>query len=93
MSPIQASPRTVLRIVLIIVLVVAVLYVLYLLRKPIGWLVVAGFIAVAISGPVNFLDRHMKRGFAIAIAYLALILLPIALVSLLFRRSCRSSTG
>jgi predicted PurR-regulated permease PerM len=79
----EPSVRAVLRIVLIIVLVVATLYVLYLLRKPIGWLVIATFIAVAVSGPVNFLSRRMKRGFAIAIAYLALILLPITLLSLL----------
>ena len=68
---------------LIVVLVVAILYVLYLLREPIGWLVVAAFIAVAVSGPVNVLSRHMKRGFAIAIAYLALVLLPIAIAAIL----------
>jgi predicted PurR-regulated permease PerM len=77
MSATEPSLRAILKIVVIVVLAVAALYVLYLLRRPIGWLVIAAFIAVAVSGPVNFLSRRMKRGFAIAIAYLALVLLPI----------------
>ncbi len=83
MRPFQPSPRTVLKIVLIIVLVVVALYVIYLLRRPITWLVVAAFIAVALAGPIDFLSRHMKRGFAIAIAYLGLILLPVAAMAIL----------
>jgi predicted PurR-regulated permease PerM len=79
----EPSLRAILKIVVIVVLVVGVLYVLYLLRQPIGWLVVAAFIAVAVSGPVNFLSRRMKRGFAIAIAYLALVLLPILVAGIL----------
>ena len=54
------------------VAVVLVLYVLYLLRKPLSWLVIAAFIAVAVSGPVNVLSRHMRRGFAIAVVYITL---------------------
>ena len=46
-------------------------YILYRLRKPISWIVLATFLAIAMSGPVNLLERHMRRGFAIAIAYLA----------------------
>ena len=48
----------------------SLLYLIYLVRKPIGWLLIATFLAVALSGPVNVLDRYMKRGFAIAIVYL-----------------------
>jgi predicted PurR-regulated permease PerM len=55
------------------------LYLLYLLRKPIGWLVIAGFLAVAVSTPVNALSRHMKRGFAIALTYLAVLLVPVGI--------------
>jgi predicted PurR-regulated permease PerM len=61
------------------VLVVLALYLLYLLRKPIGWLLIATFLAVALSGPVNFLDRRMKRGFAIALVYLGLMLIPVGI--------------
>jgi predicted PurR-regulated permease PerM len=75
--------RSVLRTVLIVVIVAFVLYLIYVLRKPLSWIFVAGFIAVAASGPVNWLSRHMKRGFAIAIVYLGLILAPFALLALL----------
>ena len=34
-------------------LVVLALYLIYLLRKPIGWLLIATFLAIALSGPVN----------------------------------------
>jgi predicted PurR-regulated permease PerM len=61
---------------------VLTLYLLYLLRKPIGWVLTATFIAIAVSGPVNRLERHVRRGFAITIVYLALILVPVGLAAL-----------
>ena len=64
---------------LIIVCVALALYLLYLLRKPIGWLLTATFLAVALSGPVNFLTRQMRRGFAITLVYLGLLAFPFAL--------------
>jgi predicted PurR-regulated permease PerM len=73
--------RIVVRIVLVIVCVVIVLYLLWLLRKPIGWLLIATFLAVALSAPVNWLARRMKRGFAIALVYLGLLLIPILLIA------------
>lgn len=75
----QLTARAVLRVVVIVVVTVLALYVVYLLRKPIGWLVVAGFLAIAVSGPVNALQRHMKRGFAIALTYLGVLLIPVAI--------------
>jgi predicted PurR-regulated permease PerM len=74
--------RTVVRVVTIVVSAVLILYLIYLLRKPIGWVLTATFIAIALSGPVNRLNRHMRRGFAIAIVYLALILVPVGLAAL-----------
>jgi predicted PurR-regulated permease PerM len=74
--------RTILRIVGVVVLAAIALYLVYLLRKPIGWVLTATFIAVALSGPVNRLNRHMRRGFAIAIVYLGLIAVPIGLTAL-----------
>jgi predicted PurR-regulated permease PerM len=79
----RPGPRPVFRTVLIVVLVVLALYLIYLLRTPLSWIFVAGFIAVAMSAPINWLSRHMKRGLAIAITYLGLILLPFALLALL----------
>jgi predicted PurR-regulated permease PerM len=59
------------------------LYLLYLLRKPISWLLIATFLAVALSPPVNVLSRHMRRGFAITIVYLGLLAIPLALIALI----------
>jgi predicted PurR-regulated permease PerM len=74
--------RTILRVVSIVVLSVLALYLVYLLRKPIGWVLTATFIAIALSGPVNRLNRHMRRGLAITLIYLGLILVPIGLTAL-----------
>jgi len=77
------SVRAVLRVVLVVVAVVLTIYLMYVLRKPLTWIFIAGFLAVALSGPVNFLSRRMRRGFAIAIVYLGLILTPFLLIGLL----------
>ena len=72
----DVSPRVVARVVLTVVAVLAGLYLVYLLRKPIGWIVVAAFIAVAVSGAVSWLERYMKRGLAITLTYVGLLLVP-----------------
>jgi predicted PurR-regulated permease PerM len=79
----ESNTRIILRAVLIVVAVVIVLYVIYQLRRPISWLVIAAFIAIALAGPVNALSQHMRRGFAIAIVYLVLLLIPIGILALL----------
>jgi predicted PurR-regulated permease PerM len=84
MTPRDPLGRAALRTVLTVVAVALALYVIYALREPITWLVIAAFIAVAMSGPVNLLQRWLKRrGLAIAIAYMVLILIPIGLGALL----------
>jgi predicted PurR-regulated permease PerM len=75
--------RIVLRTVLIVVAAVLTLYVVYLLQRPLSWIVVAGFIAIAASGPVNFFTRWMKRGLAIALVYALLVVVPLGLGVLL----------
>jgi predicted PurR-regulated permease PerM len=77
------SVRSIVRIVLVIVCVAIILYLLWLLRKPISWLLVATFLAVALSPPVNYLSRRMKRGLAITITYCGLLLVPILLIALI----------
>ena len=77
------SVRNIVRIVLVIVCVAIALYLLFLLRKPIGWLLISIFLAVALSPPVNYLARRMRRGFAITIVYLGLLLVPILLIALI----------
>ena len=75
--------RATLRVVLVVVAVVFALLLIYLVRRPLTWIFVAAFIAIALSGPITVLERWMKRGFAIAIVYVCLILTPFALIGLL----------
>jgi predicted PurR-regulated permease PerM len=69
--------------VLIVVAVVFALYLIYLLRRPLTWIFIAGFLAIALTGPVNFLDRWLPRGLSVASVYSGLILIPIVLIALL----------
>ena len=75
--------RNVLRATLIVLGVALAVYVAYLLRKPIAWLIIAAFIAVAVSAPIKVLSNHMPRGLAIATVYATLIAIPIVLAALL----------
>ncbi len=77
------GPRAVARTVLIVVTVLITMYLIYLLRKPIGWLLIATFLAIALSGPVNVLHRRMRRGFAIAIVYFGLLMVPVGIGALI----------
>jgi predicted PurR-regulated permease PerM len=69
--------------VLVAVGVLLGLYLIYLLRRPLTWIFIAAFLAIALSGPVNVLQRRMPRGLAIALVYLGLILAPIAVIAAL----------
>src|SRR5215218_242364 len=75
--------RAILRTVLVVVGVVLALGLIYVLRKPLTWIFIAAFIAIALAGPIGFLERHMKRGIAVALVYVALILTPFVLIALL----------
>ncbi|MGH2978513.1 MAG: AI-2E family transporter [Solirubrobacterales bacterium] len=79
----DAPVRAIVKIVLVIVAVVLCLYLIYLLRRPITWLFIAMFVAVALSPAVNLLSRHMRRGFAIALVYLAMFGVIVLLTALL----------
>jgi len=77
------SARVVLRVVLVVLAVVATLWLVYRLRQPLTWIFIAGFLAIAVSGPVSFLGRRMTRAAAIAIVYLGLILIPVLVAAML----------
>ena len=83
MTRVDVTTRVVLRVVITVIAVLFALYLVYLLRKPITWIVIAAFIAVAISAPINWLERHMRRGFAVLIAYLCLFAIPVGLGAIL----------
>jgi predicted PurR-regulated permease PerM len=80
---VEPSARTIVRVVLIVVLSAFALYLVYRLRTIIAWLVVATFIAACATGPVNVLARRMRRGVAIALVYLVIILVPLIVLVLL----------
>ena len=77
------SVRNIVRVVLVIIGVLVALYLLWLVRKPISWILISAFLAVALSRPVDRLHRHMKRGLAITIVYVGLLLVPILLIALI----------
>src|SRR5215217_9389505 len=79
----RLSARSVFRIVGIVIVSALALFVIYLVRTPLSWIFMAGFIAIAVSGPVAYLSRYMRRGFAIAIVYLGVLLIPVAMLALL----------
>jgi predicted PurR-regulated permease PerM len=74
----QPSVRVILRVVVTVVLSVVALYLVYLVRTPISYILLGAFLAIAAAGPVNLLSRKLPRGAAIAIVYLGVIVLPIA---------------
>ena len=57
------TTRAIAKIVLTVIACVLALYVIYLLRRPLTWIFIAGFIAIALSGPVNLLARSMRATF------------------------------
>lgn len=73
----------VVRVVAVVVVAVVLLYIIYLLRKPIGWIVLAGFIAIAVAGPVKLLQRRLPRGPAVLLVFLGVVLVPLLIVSVL----------
>lgn len=72
-----------LRTVLIVLAVAVTVYVLYLLRRPISWLIIAGFLAIAFAAPVAKLSDRMPRGVAIAAVSSGAIAVPVVLAALL----------
>ncbi len=70
------STRAVLRIAAIVLVVIGTVLLVRLLWQPIGWVIIAAFIAIALSGPVSLLEKKMPRALAIAIVYLLLLLIP-----------------
>jgi predicted PurR-regulated permease PerM len=82
-APSPWSARTVLRTLLLVVAVAVTLYLIVRLRKPLTWIFIAGFLAVALAGPIQFLSRYIKRGFAVAAVYIGLVVAPFLLLGVL----------
>ena len=83
-GPVPNPPvRAIVRVVAVVVAAALSLYVIYLLRQPIGWLVLAGFVALATAGPIRALERRLPRGLAVALVYLGVILAPFLILAVL----------
>ncbi len=84
MGDVALSARVVARNTVVVAAVLLAIYVVYLLRRPVTWVVIAGFIAVALSGPINALaPRVGRRGLATLLVYLGLVLVPVGLGALI----------
>jgi len=92
MSPRAVTP-IVLRTLLVVLVVAATLMLLWLLRGPLSWIVLAIFIAVAVSGPVNLLARRMPRGLAILLTYLGMLAIPAGILAIIVPTVVRESRG
>ena len=77
------TSRTILRVIVIVLVVIGTIALVRLLWQPIAWIVIAMFLAVALSGPVNLLARRMRRSLAITVVYLGLLLVPITIAGLI----------
>ncbi len=77
------STRAIVRIVLTVIVCGLALYLIYRVRRPLTWIFIAGFIAIALSGPVNYLQRRMRRGAAVGLVYTALVLVPVLIMAAL----------
>ena len=77
------SLRAILRVVVTVVASALAVFVVYRLKTPIGYLVIALFVALCAAGPVAVLARHMRRGLAIAIVYGAIVVIPIGIGAIL----------
>lgn len=61
------------KVVLVAAAVAAALYLVYLIREVFGLVMIAAFLALAISTPVEWLDRHrVPRWLAILLVYLGI---------------------
>jgi predicted PurR-regulated permease PerM len=79
----EPTVRTILRVIVTVVLSALALYIVYRLRTPISYVLMAAFVAVALSGPVAWLSKRIPRGLSIVLVYLGLVLLPLGVGAVL----------
>lgn len=82
-APSQVMPRTVVTIFFTLLALVVGLFLLWQLRQIARWVFIALFLAVALNPAVDWLQRHrVRRGVAIGIVYLLVLLFFVALGAL-----------
>ena len=78
---VDLRPATILRVLLIVIGVAIALEVVWIARHVIAWLVISLFLALALNPFVNWIQRRtrLRRGAAIGVAYLVVIVVVVAL--------------
>lgn len=72
------------RVVIVVVAVLAALYALFLLRSVVGLVLAGVFVALALAGPVGFLEsRGLPRALSIVVTYIATLAVLIGIGLLL----------
>ena len=90
----QLSSRTIARVITIVLTVIFTIVLVRLLWQPIAWILIAMFLAIALSGPVNLLARRMRRGLCDHGRLPDRLLVPVAIASLIVPPLCaRASTS
>lgn len=81
----QVTPSTVLAIAFTLLALALALFLGYQLRQLLRWLFITLFLAVALNPVVDWLQRHrIRRGLAIGLVYLGLVLVIAGLSALVF---------
>jgi predicted PurR-regulated permease PerM len=77
---VDLRPRTILRVLLIVLAVAVTLEVIWIARHVLAWVVIALFLALALAPFVSWIERrgHIGRAPAIAIAYLVVLIVVVA---------------
>jgi len=84
--PPAVRPRYVWTVVWVVLVVAAGLFVLYEIRRILVWLLVAGFVAAVLSPAVSILERRgFRRGLAVAVVTIGLVLIIGALLYVFVR--------
>jgi predicted PurR-regulated permease PerM len=77
---VDLRPRTIMRVLLIVLAVAVSLEIIWIARHVIAWVVIAFFLALALDPLVGWIERRGRigRGPAIALAYLILLIVIVA---------------
>jgi predicted PurR-regulated permease PerM len=78
---VELRTRTILRVLVVVIAVAIVLEVIWISRQVISWLLISLFLALALDPLVSWIERRARvgRGPAIGVAYLAIVLLAVAI--------------
>lgn len=81
-TEVTVSTPTVVRVVVVAAATGTAISLLWLLSGPLIWVLIAALIATALSRPIDALSKRIPRALAIAVVYVALVLIPVGLLLL-----------